>query len=47
MKEVYYNGEKVTVLDEDKTHYLIQFKSGTKIATPKNGYKENRGRNNK
>jgi len=41
MKRVYYSGERVDVLKEDKTHFLIQFKSGTKIATLKSGCKDN------
>lgn len=36
-----YSKNEVTVIDEDKTHVLIQFDSGTKIATPKNGFKLN------
>jgi len=39
MKIVYYSGERVEVLKEDKTHFLIQFESGTKIATLKTGCK--------
>ena len=34
-KKLNYYGKEVTVINEDKTHVLIQFKSGTKIATPK------------
>jgi len=30
----------VTVLYEDKTHYLIQFEDGTKICTNKNTFKK-------
>ena len=30
----------VTVLAEDKTHYLIQFEDGTKICTNKNTFKK-------
>ena len=36
---VLYSGQKVKVLQEDKTHYLIQFETGTKIATAKAGVK--------
>ena len=33
-----YKKDMITVIDEDKTHVLIQFKSGAKIATPKTGF---------
>jgi len=36
MKYIIYNKEKAIIIDEDKTHILIQFENGTKICTKKN-----------
>lgn len=37
-KKLNYFGKQVTVLDENKTHFLVQFESGTKIATPRSTF---------
>lgn len=42
-KYKYCKKEEVTVLQIDKTHVLIQLKSGSKIATPHSSLNENYG----
>ena len=37
-KKLIYLGKSVTVIAEDTTHVLIQFESGTKIATSKSTF---------
>lgn len=37
--EIQYCGKLAIIIDEDKTHILIQLSSGTKIATPKSLHK--------
>lgn len=39
-RKLIYNKQEVTIIDSDLTHVLIKFKDGTKIATPKAGFKK-------
>jgi hypothetical protein len=42
--ELYCGKYPCIILQQDKTHVLIQFESGIKIATPKNSLDKNYGK---
>jgi hypothetical protein len=42
--EMYCGKYPCVILEKDKTHVLIQFESGTKIATPHSSLNENYGK---